>query len=281
MTVCKNAVRATFGNAANTYDDSAIIQREILLRLLAKLKLMSLEVNAILDLGSGTGTAYNELQSQFGIESYLAIDLALPMLQYAHTSSAIPINKCVCGDAEALPFKDEVFDVVFSASTLQWCNNIADVFNDCLRVLRQKGLFIFSLFGPDTLQELRQSFAQVDPYPRVKTFTDMHQLGDQLVQVGFYAPVMETERLTLEYQDPMQLLRDLKSTGTTNQLQSRSKGLLTKRQLNAAMQKYEQFRLPNGKYPATYEIVYGHAWKGEVIKRGSTDVSEWQPVTFK
>ena len=281
MTVSKHAVKATFGSAADTYNDNAIVQREVLLRLLAKLKLMSLDINTLLDLGSGTGAASEELQTQFGIESYVAMDLALPMLQYARLNATIPANKNVCGDAEALPFKDQSFNLVLSASTLQWCNNISTVFNDCLRVLRSKGLFIFSLFGPETLKELRSSFAQVDPYPRVKTFTDMHQLGDLLVQVGFHAPVMEMELLTLEYQHPMQLLRDLKSTGATNQLQNRCKGLLTKRQLNAALHAYEQYRLPNGKYPATYEIIYGHAWRGEVADQVSTDPGEWQPIQFK
>ena len=206
ITVSKRAVKTTFGNAANSYDEHAIIQQEVLSRLLARLKLMSLEGNTLLDLGSGTGLACKELQDQCVTESYFAMDLALPMLQYAYANAAVPACRSVCGDAEALPFKDETFDAVFSASTLQWCNKIDVVFNECLRILRHKGLIIFSLFGPDTLQELRQSFARVDPYPRVKTFTDMHQLGDLLVQVGFYSPVMEAEKLTIEYQDPVQLL---------------------------------------------------------------------------
>ena len=280
MTICKQSVKTAFGNAVNTYDDSAVIQSEILIRLLAKLKLMTVDVNALLDLGSGTGGAQNELQTLFGEQTYFSLDIALPMLEFANKQTAVNVHSSVCADAEALPYKSEVFDVVFSASTLQWCNDIAGVFTDCLRILRPNGLFIFSLFGPDTLQELRQSFAQVDSHPRVKSFVDMHVLGDQLLQSGYYSPVMETEKLTVEYSDPMQLLRDLKSTGATNKLQTRPRGLLTKRQIDAVLYEYQKFRLPNGKYPASYEVIYGHAWKSDVIDKPHNDPGEWQPISF-
>ena len=280
MTICKHSVKAAFGNAVATYDDSAVVQREILNRLLAKLKLMSVDVKSLLDLGSGTGMAQSELCLRFGSNSYFPLDIALPMLEFANKNISECVRTSVCADAEALPYKAEVFDVIFSASTLQWCNEITGVFTDCLRILRPKGLLIFSLFGPDTLHELRHSFAHVDSKPRVKSFTDMHELGDQLLQAGFSSPVMEAEKLTVEYSDPMQLLRDLKSTGATNKLADRPRGLLTKRQIEAVLNEYQQFRLPNGAYPATYEVVYGHAWKADLTKPQNKNEGEWQPIRF-
>ena len=274
----KQNVKTAFGNAVSTYDESAIVQSEILKRLIFKLKSISVKVDALLDLGSGTGSAQSELQHLYGNDNYYSLDIALPMLQFAIKNSKFELHTSVCGDAEALPYKANVFDLVFSASTLQWCNDIASVFADCLRTLRPQGLFIFSLFGPDTLRELRHSFAQVDSYPRVKNFADMHLLGDLLLQTGFSSPVMEAEKLTVEYQDPMQLLRDLKATGATNKLQSRSRGLLTKRQIDTMLNEYRKFQLPNGTYPATYEVVYGHAWKIESVPAPNRD--EWQPITF-
>ncbi len=274
----KQNVKTAFGNAVSTYDESAVVQGEILKRLLLKLKSLTVKVDALLDLGSGTGSAQTELQYLFGRDNYYSLDIALPMLQFAKKNAQPELNTAVCGDAEALPYKADVFDLVFSASTLQWCNDIASVFADCLRTLRPQGLFIFSLFGPDTLQELRHSFARVDPHPRVKNFVDMHLLGDLLLQTGFSSPVMEAEKLTVEYRDPMQLLHDLKATGATNKLQSRSRGLLTRHQIDAMLNEYRKFELPNGTYPATYEVIYGHAWKIESAP--ARDRDEWQPITF-
>ena len=278
--ISKSDVKATFGKAANTYDNAAVLQREILVRLLERTKSLSQKTDHILDLGSGTGLARQELQPHFNAKTYVELDIALPMLLFAKANVTNLSNAWVCGDAESLPFKGEVFDLIFSASTLQWCNDIAGVFSNCLHAMNVNGLFIFSLFGPDTLHELRHCFAEKDSYPRINNFTDMHVLGDQLLHVGFQAPVMEAEKMTVEYSDPMQLLRDLKSTGATNNLVNRSRGLLTKRRLDAVLQQYQQFRLPNGKYPATYEVVYGHAWKHKPRNKDEDQSASWQPIKF-
>ncbi len=280
MDLRKQSVRSNFGAAAQTYNSSSVVQKEILVQLLDRLKLMSLEVESLLDLGSGTGAASGQLQDLFGKESYVPLDIALPMLKFANQQNVNACTKYVCGDAEALPFKADSFDIVFSASALQWCENTETVFHDCLRVLRTGGLLIFSLFGPDTLQELRACFEQVDPFPRVIPFSDMHVLGDQLVRAGFYAPVMEMDQITVEYSEPLQLLRDLKSAGATNNRQDRSKGLLTQKKLNAVIGEYQKFRLPNGKYPATYEVIYGHAWCAPSTKIHPESKGGWQQIHF-
>ena len=278
--ISKGAVKATFSKSVNTYDDAAVLQREVLARLLERAKSLSSQADCLLDLGSGTGLAREELQSHFNANIHVELDIALPMLLFANTN--VPKRNCmwVCSDAESLPFKAESFDLIFSASMLQWCNDIANVFRDCLRTLCPDGLFIFSLFGPETLQELRHCFAEEDPNPRVISFCDMHVIGDQLVQAGFHAPVMEAETMTVEYQDPMQLLQDLKSTGATNKLTNRSRGLLTKRRLNAVLRRYQHFRLPNGRYPATYQIMFGHAWKHASGDLDAQSSEGWQPIEF-
>lgn len=278
--ISKGAVKATFSKSVNTYDAAAVLQREVLARLLARVKLLSKQADCLLDLGSGTGLAREELQSYFNAKFHVELDIALPMLLFANANLTNRTCTWVCSDAESLPFKAESFNLIFSASMLQWCNDIDNVFRDCLRTLCTNGLFIFSLFGPETLQELRHCFAEEDPQPHVISFSDMHVIGDQLLQAGFHAPVMETETMTVEYQDPMQLLLDLKSTGATNNLANRSRGLLTKRRLNAVLQRYQDFRLPNGKYPATYEIVYGHAWKHASGEDEPFPSEEWQPIEF-
>jgi len=94
----------------------------------------------------------------------------------------------------------------------------------------------------------------------VNRFVDMHDLGDALVHAGFADPVMEMETITLEYDTVMAVARDLKAIGAVNSLPSRARGLPGRNRWRRMTQAYERFRR-DGLLPATWEIVYGHAWK--------------------
>jgi malonyl-CoA O-methyltransferase len=148
---------------------------------------------------------------------------------------------------------------VFSNLALQWCDP-QRVFGEASRVLSPGGLFIFSTFGPDTLKELRAAFAAADGRAHVNAFIDMHDLGDALVHAGFADPVMDMEVITMEYDSVEAVARDLKAIGARNALPDRPRGLSGRglwRKVGAA---YEAHRRA-GALPATYEVVYGHAWK--------------------
>ncbi|NWG88179.1 MAG: hypothetical protein HXY26_11860 [Hydrogenophilaceae bacterium] len=90
-------------------------------------------------------------------------------------------------------------------------------------------------------------------------FIDMHDVGDALVQAGFANPVMEMERITLTYDDLRGVLADIKGIGGHTVLEGRAPGLMGKGAWRALAQAYEPFR-QQGRLPATYEVVYGHAW---------------------
>jgi malonyl-CoA O-methyltransferase len=281
MLIDKNKVKTTFGNAAPDYDAAAIVQQEILIRLLEKLETLAVKGNRVLDIGSGTGLATGKLRAISGAEMLVSLDLALPMLQFAKQKQSDARLFSICSDAEALPFKENSFDLIFSASTFQWCNDIGLVFDECLRLLRPGGLFVFSTFGPDTLYELRACFDRAEMNHRVNSFIDMHLLGDGLLQQGFSEPVMEVDRIQLLYEEPAQLLRDLKLVGATNNSQERSRGLLSRRKLHQVLNFYNEFILPNKKYPASYEVIYGHAWKHDKRDQNTNSASSWQPIVFK
>ena len=129
---------------------------------------------------------------------------------------------------------------------------------------------MFTTFGPDTLKELRQSFRSVDDKPHVSDFVDMHDIGDILVQAGFADPVMDQETITLTYLDLKTMLRELKGIGAHNILPGRNSGLMGKTRWQVLQTAYEKFRL-NDRLPATYEVVYGHAWKPAFSKRKTID----------
>ena len=127
-------------------------------------------------------------------------------------------------------------------------------------MLKIGGLLMFSCYGPDTLKELRSAFAARDGAAHVHSFIDMHDLGDMLSACGYAAPVMDMEFITLTYADADALFADLRATGQVNALADRRRGLTGKGVFGAMRAAYETLRR-DGRLPASFEIVYGHAWK--------------------
>lgn len=257
----KAQVRRAFDRAAASYDAAAVLQREVGERLLERLDLLKIQPVRILDLGCGTGQGSAALLKRYPKAQVVAADLAPAMLaRTRHRGRLLRRPLCVCADAEALPFAPGSFDLVFSSLTLQWCHDPDRVFGGLLRVLRPHGALMFSTFGPDTLKELRQSWAGVDGYTHVNAFIDMHDLGDALVRARFADPVMDVETFTLTYPRVEDLMRDLKAIGAHNVTGGRRRGLTGRAGLRALAEGYERFRGADGRLPASYEVVYGHAW---------------------
>jgi malonyl-CoA O-methyltransferase len=125
-------------------------------------------------------------------------------------------------------------------------------------VLEIGGLLMFSTLGPDTLRELRSAFA--DGYAHTQRFADMHDLGDMLVGCGFADPVMDMEVVTLTYDDFDAMLAELRAAGSACAMKARRHGLTGRQAWSAARTAYESMRR-DGRLPATFEIIYGHAWK--------------------
>jgi malonyl-CoA O-methyltransferase len=256
----KTLARRSFERAAAGYDRAAALQREVGQRLLERLDLMRIQPRRVLDLGCGTGQCLPDLMSRYKSAEVVALDVALPMLGQARRHGRwLRRPLCVCADAEHLPFSDACFDLVFSNLMLQWCVDLEVVFRELQRVLRPGGLLLFTSFGPDTLHELRDSWARVDGYTHVNAFQDMHDVGDALLSTRFADPVMDVERLTVTYPDLWQLMRELKQIGAHNVTAGRPRGLTGKTQMEHLLQAYERYRR-DGVLPASYEIVNGHAW---------------------
>jgi malonyl-CoA O-methyltransferase len=158
-----------------------------------------------------------------------------------------------------LPVAGASIDLVFSSLTYQWCDDPGRAFAEARRILKPNGLFLFATLGPDTLKELRASWAAVDDYVHVNTFFDMHDIGDTLVRAGMEDVVMDVEVITMHYGDCKGLMGDIKAVGAHNVNVARRRGLTGKDKFRRMLQAYEQYRSGEG-LPATYEIVYGHAW---------------------
>lgn len=288
--VDKKRVRASFDRAAETYDAAAVMQKLVREEMLSRLDLVSLKPQCILDAGCGTGHASQSLLKKYPDAHVISLDFAMGMLRKTRALNEsiaqrfkrlIGLNQqsYLCADLEQLPLAANSVDMFWSNLAIQWSNNLDAVFADIHRVLRTDGLLMFSTLGPDTLKELRAA-SSVDGNVHVNRFLDMHDIGDALVRAGFGDPVLDVERVVLTYDDVISVMRDLKSIGAQNATDGRVRGLQGRKFLQNLAQQYEQFR-KDGKLPATFEVIYGHAWKPVDKPKTKFDLdATFSPVTF-
>jgi malonyl-CoA O-methyltransferase len=275
-------VRRAFDHAAASYDAHAVLQREVCDRLLERLDFMTLQPGRVLDVGTGTGYGLAQLRTRYAESELYALDIAPAMLAAARARLPQPtwaqralqrlapsssrFAHLMCADMERLPLASNSMNLVWSSLALQWAHDLEATLKGFHRVLAPGGLLIFATFGPDTLKELRTAFAAIDDAPHVNQFIDLHDIGDMLIHAGFASPVMEMEMLTLTYSDLKAMMRDLKGIGAHNAATARRRGLLGKSAWARLEQAYEGLRL-EGRLPATFEVIYGHAWVGDKTQR--------------
>ena len=173
----------------------------------------------------------------------------------------------VVADEEMLPFRDGAIDLVVSALSLQFVNDLPGVLVQIRRALRPDGLLLAALLGGETLTELRQSLAQAEievengMSPRVMPFADLRDLGALLQRAGFALPVTDIERITVRYASPLALMHDLRRMGATNVLTDRRRKPLRRATLTRMVEIYgERFADPDGRVRASFEIIWLSGW---------------------
>lgn len=259
-------VRQNFSRAAAQYTAHAILQAEVESRTLERLDYFQLQPATLLELGCGPGRSLPVLESRYPRARKLYLDFAEPMLRQLPRPRRFRKRTLfpVAGDMHFLPFADNSTDLIVSSLALQWATAPAAVLRECFRVLKPHGLLLFSTLGPETLHELASLTFQQQHLVRVNQFPDMHDLGDLLVRSGFADPVLDCERICLEYSSAREVLRDLKHIGANTALAPSPStpgspaGLRGRRWLSAVETAYAQHRRGDA-YPATFEIVYGQA----------------------
>lgn len=173
----------------------------------------------------------------------------------------------VAADEEALPFADASLDLVVSALSLQFVNDLPGTLIQIRRALKPDGLFLAALIGGDSLTELRDAFAQAESEiegglsPRVAPFADLRDLGALLQRAGFALPVADSDRLTVRYDSAFALMRDLRAMGATNVLTERRRKPLKRATLLRMAQIYtDRFADSDGRVRATFEIAWLSGW---------------------
>jgi malonyl-CoA O-methyltransferase len=255
--------RKAFAAAAASYDSVAVLAREVGQRMADRLDCVKLAPQRCADIGCATGDGVRALMQRYPEALPLAVDYAQPMLAEVHERASWwerlrgKAPRCVNADVRALPFAANSLDLAWSNLMLHWLPDppaLQAAFAELHRVLVEGGLLHFALLGPDTLKELRAAVAKVGAGWTAPTFIDMHDIGDMLMAAGFGDPVMEMEMLTLTYRSPRDFLADQRRLGVRD-------GLLGSQSWRDWRRIFAAWDRLDGRLPARFEIVYGHAWK--------------------
>jgi SAM-dependent methyltransferase len=221
-----------------------------------------------LDLGTLGGTLAKELVKTGQVGRVIVSE------PIAHRSEKF---STIAGDEELLPFADEKFDLVVSALSLQWVNDLPGTLVQIRRILKPDGLLLAALIGGESLNELRASFAAAEAEltggasPRVSPFVEVRSLGALLQRAGYALPVVDSDRHIVRYRDPFKLFSDLRRMGATNALTERSRKPLTRKILARAAEIYAQrFSDPDGRLRATFDVLWISGW--------SPHASQQQPL---
>jgi malonyl-CoA O-methyltransferase len=271
----RQRIRDHFERIAGRYDQHTALEQEVCARLLERTAFKRRAPLQILDLGCGTGAGSAQLKQMFRKAQVTGMDTSLAMLsQLRRRSSMLRPLKAVCGDFGVLPFAVQSVDMVFSNLASYWCPDPMAMFSEFRRVIRPDCMLLFSTLGPGTMKELSEVWAGVDAEVEVPVFPDLLEIGNALVAAGFREPVMDMEIITLSYPQPDALFEELEATGASLLVRGWDRWKTARAALKQAFAPI----LKDGRYPLSFEIIYGVAFgpqDGQPVKTPEGDV-----VTF-
>lgn len=260
----KRGVQRAFSAAAGRYDHLADLQRRVADRLISHVVSAGVDCRTWLDLGTGTGYCASRLADVFPRSGSIAVDLAEGMLrQFRCSADARSGVWLVAGDAEDLPLADRSIDLAVSNLALQWCPEPERALRELSRVLKANGHLFFTTFGPETLSELREAWAQVDGYSHVNAFRSVDELSSRLTRCDFTSLDLVSESQIVRYADVAALMHELKGLGAHNVTAQRPRGLMGKGMLARMTAAYrEACGGSDAGIEASFEVIYGAVNRG-------------------
>ena len=234
----------------------AAVARDLVERLAA----VNRRFGLALDLGCHTGLLADALLATGQVDAVLRADASFALL-------AAQPGLRVAADEEALPFRDGAFDLVVSALSLHFVNDLPGTLVQIRRALRPDGLFLAAMLGYGTLQELKEAFAQAEAEiaggasPRVAPFADVRDAGALLQRAGLALPVADQDLVTVRYDHALALMADLRAMGATNVLVERSRRPLRRAVLLRAAEIYgARFADADGRLRASFQVISLAGW---------------------
>ncbi|WP_285316260.1 malonyl-ACP O-methyltransferase BioC [Providencia rettgeri] len=248
----KHKIAAAFGRAAKSYDSVASYQRSTGTQLLGQLTSVLNHSSStapldILDAGCGTGYFSHKLKEKG--HRVTALDLSAGMLEMAQTKAVA--DHYLCADIESIPLDPQLFDVVFSNLSVQWCRDLNKALSELYRVTKPGGVVVFTTLAEDSLAELSSAWYSLDGYSHVNTFLSAQQIQNSCQS---WRNELTLQKDTLYFSGLTELLHSLKGIGATHLTTGRKAGLMTRQRLQQLALAYP---IKAQGLPLTYHTVFG------------------------
>lgn len=235
----------------------------------------------VLDLGCHTGTLGLQLTNRPGIETVSASDISPEMVHIARQAGL----DALVADEENLSFGGADFDLVASALSLHWVNDLPGALIQIRQILKPDGLFLGALLGAGTLGELRTSLMEAETEltggvsARVSPLPGLQDMAALMQRAGFALPVVDVDHVKVRYSTPFDLLRDLGGMAERACFTNGGTRGLSPRILTRMAEIYtSRFGEADGKVPASFEIIHLSGWapapgQPQPKRRGSATIS--------
>ena len=253
-------IRKLFNRKAASLAQVDFLFQDLAARVISRLDYIKLDPTIIVDCGAGGGFDRELLMQKFPAADLIELDLALETLKLRQLAPQSVLSKffkkpaaqnLLCADANQLPLANLSIDFVYANLLLPYISDIPAFIREIRRVLKLGGAFCISGLGVDSFKELRALGLSSYRFP------DMHDIGDMCIDAGLSNPVVDTEYITLDYENLALLLHEVKlvACGAANAASLRQP--LTKSQLKNLQQ---QYNLP---HKLTLEVFVAHGWKDQ------------------
>ncbi|XP_061167811.1 arginine-hydroxylase NDUFAF5, mitochondrial-like [Saccostrea echinata] len=263
------------------FEDSQFIKEEIGYRTYDRLLDIKREFDVGVDLGSGLGYVSRHILKDT-IKTLYQCELSEKLLRKAQVSPEVPTHKLIV-DEEYLPFKENSLDVIVSSLSLHWVNDLPGCFKAAQKALKPDCPFIGSMFGGDTLFELRVSLQLAEQEvqggisPHISPFTDVRDLGNLLNRAGFTMLTIDIDEIKTTYENMLSLMLDLKGMAENNCVWER-RPMLHRKTIELAEKKYKEMYNTEEGLQATFQIVNFIGWsphpsQPKPLQRGSAKFS--------
>lgn len=275
-----------------TYYD--YLREESVRRLVDRLEDITRDFPNALELGSYRGSLLKEISSNEGIRGKGGIGGIEHLTQcdsidctsdelYTSISPAVQSKRMVC-DFEQLPFEPHSFDIVLSAMSLHWVNDLPSTLVQIKSVLKPDGAFIGSMLGGDTLKELKHCFYLADQErrgglsPHTSPFARASDMAGLMQGAGFSLPTVDVDTIEISYPDAFTLMEHLALMGEGAASLNREFHVGKDTFLAVAALYQELYGLEDGSVSATFEIISFIGWsphgsQQQPCKRGSATSS--------
>ena len=259
LSLNKDHIQRQFDRSANSYDHVAGMQRDIVVDLMALLSGGDESFNGqVLDAGCGTGYGLQELAKYYPQAKLTGLDLAPEMLKIAHTQSGNQSGNAefLQGDIEALPFADNTFDITWSSSAIQWCDQTRAV-DELLRVTKPNGEIAISTFCAGTLDQWRKMWG----IGKDDRFVSLNQLKEVFTKAGLVQFSLQEKTYAQRFSSFTSAVNSIRELGAGNAENERAQGLFGVKRYRTIKAKIKQVIERDGCIILPYKVALIRATK--------------------